>query len=252
MLALAPLALQALQEVRAQLQAKAQLAQLHAGQASQVGLVGLVGLVQVGQMGQMGQMGHAAHWSTDSMDLLEAWPAWAALAEVSGWLGFLPVEAVTATEVVAMKLPAVATSHPKQILQLVDQMQTQIQLDSHSWVCRVWSTVLGLLAALVLGALAVLVVVVLAKSEALRHLRQVIVVVETCHEVVKLPGMPRHEELEDFPGDLESEVSNQASSIWTMQEMASSAQCLESAQGLDVAVVEKSEAMMVEVQPETE
>jgi hypothetical protein len=29
----------------------------------------------------------------------------AALAEVSGWLGFLPVEAVTATEVVAMKLP---------------------------------------------------------------------------------------------------------------------------------------------------
>lgn len=185
-----------------------------------------MGLVQVGQMGQMGQMGHAAHWSTDSMDLLEAWPAWAALAEVSGWLGFLPVEAVTATEVVAMKLPAVATSHPKQIL--------------------------GLLAALVLGALAVLVVVVLAKSEALRHLRQVIVVVETCHEVVKLPGMPRHEELEDFPGDLESEVSNQASSIWTMQEMASSAQCLESAQGLDVAVVEKSEAMMVEVQPETE
>ena len=64
-----------------------------------------MGLVQVGQMGQMGQMGHAAHWSTDSMDLLEAWPAWAALAEVSGWLGFLPVEAVTATEVVAMKLP---------------------------------------------------------------------------------------------------------------------------------------------------
>ena len=130
-------------------------------------------------------------------------------------------------------LPAVATSHPKQILQLVDQMQTQIQLDSHSWVCRVWSTVLGLLAALVLGALAVLVVVVLAKSEALRHLRQVIVVVETCHEVVKLPGMPRHEELEDFPGDLESEVSNQASSIWTMQEMASSAQCLHGKTSID-------------------
>lgn len=127
-------------------------------------------------------------------------------------------------------LPAVATSHPKQILQLVDQMQTQIQLDSHSWVCTVWSTVLGLLAALVLGALAVLVVVVLAKSEALR---QVIVVVETCHEVVKLPGMPRHEELEDFPGDLESEVSNQASSIWTMQEMASSAQCLHGKTSID-------------------
>ena len=127
-------------------------------------------------------------------------------------------------------LPAVATSHPKQILQLVDQMQTQIQLDSRSWVCTVWSTVLGLLAALVLGALAVLVVVVLAKSEALR---QVIVVVETCHEVVKLPGMPRHEELEDFLGDLESEVSNQASSIWTMQEMASSAQCLHGKTSID-------------------
>lgn len=149
-----------------------------------------------------------------------------------------------------MKLPAVAISHPKQILQLLDPMQTQIQLDSNSWVCTVLSTVLGLLVALVLGTLAVLVVVVLAKSEALR---QVIVVAEMCHEVVKLPGMPRHAELEDFPGvDLESEVSNQVSSIWTMQEMASSAQCLESEQGLDVEVVEKSEAMMVEIEPETE
>ena len=130
--------------------------------------------------------------------------------------------------------PAVAISHPKQILQLLDPMQTQIQLDSNSWVCTVLSTVLGLLVALVLGALgalAVLVVVVLAKSEALR---QVIVVAEMCHEVVKLPGMPRHAELEDFPGvDLESEVSNQVSSIWTMQEMASSAQCLHGKTSID-------------------